>query len=141
MKNITFCQSVSAFKIERSKNLAGFDRTRNIRRILGDLLHHPIAQQVAVVVPSSVTIPLAQFVGHILNEASHDVLAGGRKRGIGIRCNYAIDPELFGDFSKLGDVVTAFGEFERWHKREERALLGIIARGRAGEARLFSKYQ
>ena len=67
------------------------------------------------------------------------MLPRGRKRRVGVRSDDAIDPQLFGNFSKLSDVVAALGEFERGDEGEKRALLGVVARGRAGEARLFRK--
>src|SRR6202790_2681980 len=135
VENVAFGESVGAFQIERGENLAGNDGTRDIGRVLGDFAHDTFAQQFAIFVPSA----LAQFVGDILHEAGHDVLAGGRERGVGIRSDDAIDPQLFGNFSKLGDVVAAFGEFERGNEGEQRPLLRVVAGGRAGEAGLFSK--
>src|ERR1700676_5149126 len=109
VENVAFGESIGAFQIERGENLAGDDGTRNIGRVFGDLVHHAVAQQFAMFVPRA----LSKSVGDVLHEAGHDVFPLGRKRRVGVRSNDAIDPELVGDFSELGDVVAAFGEFER----------------------------
>jgi hypothetical protein len=135
VENIAFGQSVGAFQIERGENLACDNGTRNIGRVLGDFIHHAVAQQFAIFVPRA----LSKFVGNVLHEAGHDVLAGGRERRVGVRCDNAIDPELLGNFSELGDVIATLGEFERRDECEKRPLLRVVARGSADEARLFGQ--
>jgi hypothetical protein len=67
-----------------------------------------VAQELSIFVPVSV----AQLVGDVLNESGHHVLARRRQRGIHVRGDDAIHPQLLGNFTELGDVVASFGEFQ-----------------------------
>jgi len=111
VKNISFGQAVGAFQIKRREHLSGNDGVRHVGRIFRDFFHHAIAEKLALFVPSAV----AQLVRDVLNESSHNVLARGRKRGIHIRGNDAINPQLLRNFAELGDVVATLGEFQRRH--------------------------
>src|SRR6266851_488756 len=103
VEDVAFGESVSAFQVEWGQNLAGDDCVRNIGRVFGDFVHDAVAQQFAIFVPRA----LSKLVGDVLHETGHDVLAGGRERRVGVRSDDAIDPELLGNFSKLGDIVAA----------------------------------
>ena len=135
MENISFREAVGALEIERGEDLAREDRIRNVGRVLGDLFHDAIAEELAFLVPGA----FAQTIRNVLNECSHHVFAGRRESGIDVGCDHAIDPQLFGNFAKLCDVITALGELKRWHQGEKGALRrGPIPR-HACNARLFAQ--
>src|ERR1700730_281153 len=108
MKNVALGQSIDAFQIERCKHLARDDRIRYIGRVLSDFLNYPVAEQFTFLVPGA----FSQMVGNILHKAGEDVLALWREGGIGIGRDNAINPQLFGNLAKLGNVVATLGEFE-----------------------------
>src|ERR1700687_4210470 len=116
VEDIAFGESIGAFQIARSENVASDDGARNIRRVLGNCANDAVAQQFAIFVPRA----LAKFVRNVLHEAGHNMLAGGRKRWVGVRSNYAIDPKLFGNFSELGDVIATLREFKRGDEGKKR---------------------
>ena len=67
------------------------------------------------------------------------MLAGGCQGWVGVRSDDAINPELFGNLSELGDIVAALGEFQRGDEGEKGTLLRLEGWRRADEAGFFGE--
>src|ERR1700690_2756468 len=103
VKNISLGEAVGALEIERREHLPRENRFRNVGCVVANFSDDAIAEQLALFIPRS----LPQLVGNVLDEGGHDVLAGGRERGIDVGRDDAIDPQLFGNFTEFCDVVAA----------------------------------
>ena len=82
LEDVSFAQSEFAFEIERRHNLTVQNDVFDIRRIFGNRVDHCIAKLFFLGVPVEAG---REFVGRVLHEARHDVLARRRNRGIGQR--------------------------------------------------------
>src|SRR6202011_2384006 len=82
-----------------------------------------------------------QTVGNVLHEAGQDVFAGGSKRGIGVRRDDTVHPQLFGNFTELGYVIAAFGKCERGNQGVESALQRSSNWGGSRKARFVVEHQ
>src|SRR5262249_26307558 len=75
LKNIAFGEADAALDIERRLHLTADDDVFQIRGVLGDGVHHRVAEGFALLVPVETRL---EFVRRVLHEAGEHVLARRR---------------------------------------------------------------
>jgi len=90
------------------EDLAVEDELLQVGRVLGDRVHHRVAEGFALLVPG----PFPQLVGRVLHEAGQDVLAGRRHRRVGQGGDDHVDVRARGELAVLGLVVGPLHVFD-----------------------------
>src|SRR5580700_667431 len=71
LENIALREAKLALEVERRENLTAGDNLFDVGGVLGDSVDDGVAESFALIVPGA----LGEFVGRILNETGHNVLA------------------------------------------------------------------
>ena len=129
VEDVALGQPVVALQVQRGEHLPGQHRRGHTRRELRDPGQDPVAE----LVPPAVPGPLGQPVGHVLDEARHDVPAFGGQRGVHGGGHHAVHEQLLrvGQLAALGPVVARVGHGQVRRQGEQRPLAGRGVRGHA----------
>jgi len=103
LENIALRETELALEVERRENLATGDNFFDVGSVLGDGVDDDVAEGLALIVPRA----FGEFVGRVLNEAGHHVLARRRDARIGETRDDDIDVRLARKIAVLRVVVGA----------------------------------
>src|SRR6266404_1012645 len=123
LEDVALGQAEFALEVERREDLAADDNLFYVGGMLGDGVHDGVAEGFAMLIPST----LREFVGRVLHETGHDVLARRRDAGVGETGNDDVDVGLAGVTAVLGIVVGALHVLDAGGDGNCSAQMGALA--------------